>query len=155
MSSLRLKSVVNADGASDRQNRVQLGDVIVQQADAARSGLLADGIGVPRAVDAVAGDVQPEPMRAEDVLGIAEGNGLSIGAPPRRVRQAGGDLEIAHRRLAIRTGADVVTLEELAVVGQSQLVRRFADGERKVALIDAQSVADPDTVARKVVGFLD
>ena len=51
-------------------------------------GLLADGVGVPGAVDAVARHVQAEPVGAEDVLGVAERNRLAIGPPPGRVRDA-------------------------------------------------------------------
>src|SRR5437867_717708 len=78
-----LISVVNGDRRANRQNRVQLRDVVVEQADAAGARLLADGIGVPCAVQAVALYVKPEPVGAENVLGIAVRDGLAVAAMPR------------------------------------------------------------------------
>src|SRR2546425_6697336 len=115
---------------------------------------MSDGVSVPCAVNAVAGDVQAKPMGAENVFGIAERDRLAVAPVPGRAFNATRDFEFADRRLAELAGADPVTLEELAGIGHGKHVGEFADLDGKLALVDANPVTSADHVARQVVGFL-
>src|ERR1043166_279951 len=108
-------SIVDGHGRVNGENHVQLADIVVEQAHAAGAGLFADGVGFPGAVQAIAGDVDAEPIFAQDVFPVTEWNGPAIGPVPRRVFKLAGDFEFSHGRLAELTCTDSVALKELSV----------------------------------------
>src|ERR1043166_5310463 len=153
--SLIATSVVDNYRCADGQYHVQLADVVVEQAHAAGARLFADGVGFPRAVNAVARHIDAQPVRPEDVLWIAERDRPSVGPVPRWILQLRCDLELSHRGLAELTRTDAIPFEELPIVRQRQGVRGLADLNSELALVNAQPVADADNVTCEIVRFLD
>src|SRR5262249_41186549 len=137
------------DLAAERQEVVDLEDVVVIQPDAAARRHAADRGRIRRPVDPVAALPEAEPPRPERVRGVAGREEVALRGPPLRVFDARLALELARRRRAIAPRGDSILFYGRPVKGDGQRERFAVDHRLERTLGDLELSPDADRVARE------